>query len=416
MREKEYDVVIIGGGPAGMMAAGRAAERGARVVLLEKNASLGTKLLLTGGGRCNVTNAEFDRNIFAAKFKGAAKFLFSLFSRFGVEETLAFFHTRGMPTKVEAEKRVFPVSDQAQSVLDVLVEYMRVGNVHVMLGAEVAGFEMAEGMIAGVRRENGEVLRARAYVLATGGMSRPETGSTGDGFRFLKAIGHTVAESRVALVPIRVGESWIRSISGASLEEVRMTVFLSGEKKESREGALLFTHFGLSGPLALNMSRCVGECLRRGKVTLSLDLFPRSTFDEIDARIRELFERQKNKQVKNSLDGFLPPLLIPVVLSLANISFEMPVRNVSRTSRLVLVRTVKDLHLTAIGLLGKDKAIATSGGVIPEEVDFKTMRSRLFPNLYLAGDVLDIDRPSGGYSLQLCWSTGWVAGNAAAEK
>jgi predicted flavoprotein YhiN len=164
------------------------------------------------------------------------------------------------------------------------------------------------------------------------------------------------------------------------------------------------------------MSRCVGECLRRGKVTLSLDLFPRSTFDEIDTRIRELFERQKNKQVKNSLDGFLPPLLIPVVLSLANIPFEMPVRNVSRTSRLVLARTVKDLHLTAIGLLGKDKAIATSGGVIPEEVDFKTMRSRLFPNLYLAGDVLDIDRSSGGYSLQLCWSTGWVAGNAVAEK
>lgn len=412
----DYDVVVIGGGPAGMMAAGRASECGARVAIVEKNASFGVKLLLTGGGRCNLTNAEFDRNIFVAKYKQAGKFLFSPFSKFGVEETLEFFHARGMPTKVEEEKRVFPVSDKAQSVLDVLVEYMRAGNVRILFGLEVIGFEMDHGSIGGVRFKNGDIVRAREFVLATGGMSRPETGSTGDGFRWLKEIGHTIIESRVALVPIRIGELWIHSLSGVSFEKVKMTIFLNGEKKETQEGKLLFTHFGLSGPLALNMSRSIGECLRCGATILSIDFFPRRTSDEIDKHIRDIFENQKNKQVKNSLDGFLAPLLISIVLRRVKINPDMPVRGVSRESRLALVRIVKDFRLIVSGLLGEDKAIATSGGVALEEVDFKTMRSRLFPNVYLVGDLLDIDRPSGGYSLQLCWSTGFVAGTSVAGK
>lgn len=409
-----YDVAVIGGGPAGMMAAGRAAECGARVVLLEKNASLGKKLLITGGGRCNVTNAEFDTNVFLAKFKEAAKFLFSPFSQLDVQGTLEFFHSHGMPTKVEAENRVFPVSDSAQSVWDVLVGYMRAGGVRVMPDAEVMGFETREGKISGVQLRGGRVLRAKSYVLATGGKSHPETGSTGDGFRFLYELGHTIFEPHSALVPVRIRESWASNLSGVSFPEAKLTVFQRGEKVESQKGKLLFTHFGLSGPLALNTSRTIGEYLRLGMVTLSVDIFPHKDFGEIDREIQTAFASRKNRQIRNALDGVVVPRLVPVVLALSDIDPHMPVHSVSREARQTLVRTLKDMRMTVRGLLGDDKSIVTSGGVALEEIDFKTMCSRRFPNLFLVGDLLDIDRPSGGYSLQLCWTTGFVAGSAAA--
>lgn len=398
-----------------MMAAGRAAERGAKVALLEKNASLGQKLLITGGGRSNVTNAEFDEHIFLAKFGVAGKFLYSPLSQFGVQSALDFFHGHGMPTKVEAEKRVFPVSDSAQSVWDALVGYMREGNVTILTGMEVASLETAEGAISGVRMKNGSLLSARSYILATGGQSRPETGSTGDGFRFLAKIGHTVVEPRPSLVPLRVRESWVAELSGVSFPEAKLTYFQKDQKIESRKGKVLFTHVGLSGPLVLNMSRNISEFLQYGHVPVALDLIPDKNIGEIDHDIQVLFESQKNKQVKNSLDGFLKPALIPVLLELADINPETPVHSISREERMTLARLTKNLRLTVTGLLGTDKAIVTSGGVALEEVDFKYMRSRKFANLYLVGDVLNIDRPSGGYSLQLCWTTGYVAGTSASE-
>ncbi|MFZ2300202.1 MAG: aminoacetone oxidase family FAD-binding enzyme [Candidatus Moraniibacteriota bacterium] len=419
-----YDVAVIGGGPAGMMAAGRAAQCGARVVLLEKNLSLGAKLLITGGGRSNVTNAEFDRNVFLGKFRNASKFLFSPLATFGVQDTLDFFHSHGMPTKIEAEKRVFPVSDSAQSVWDALVRYMRQGSVTVLAGMEVTGIDAADGQISGIRLKNGDTVNASAYILATGGKSRPETGSTGDGFRWLHSIGHTTIEPRPSLVPLRVRELWAHSLSGVSFPEAKLTVFQNdkeqGNKKvqafPSRRGKILFTHFGLSGPLVLNMSRDISEFLQYGEVTVSLDLISHMNIGEIDKQIQSLFAPNKNKQIKNSLEGFVAPLLVPVLLRLASIDPEKPVHSVSRAERIALVRLLKDLRMTVIGLLGEDKAIVTSGGVALEEVDFKHMRSRLYPNLYLVGDVLNIDRPSGGYSLQLCWTTGYVAGTAAAKK
>ncbi|MFZ3031630.1 MAG: aminoacetone oxidase family FAD-binding enzyme [Candidatus Moraniibacteriota bacterium] len=408
-----YDVIVIGGGPAGMMAAGRAAECGARVALLEKNTSLGVKLLITGGGRSNVTNAQFDEHIFLHKFGVAGKFLYSPLSQFGVQSALDFFHAHGMPTKIEAEKRVFPVSDSAQSVWDALVGYMRQGNVAILTGMEVSGLEMNDGVVTGVRMKNGSVLRARSYVLATGGQSRPETGSTGDGFRFLKHVGHTVVESRPSLVPLRVREPWVAKLSGVSFPEAKLTYFQKDRKIESRKGKILFTHVGLSGPLVLNMSRNISEFLEYGHVPVSLDLIPDKNIGEIDHDIQVLFENQKNKQVKNSLDGLLQPVMIPVLLELADINPETPVHSISRDERMKLARLVKDFRLTVTGLLGADKAIVTSGGVPLEEVDCKYMRSRKFHNLYLVGDVLNIDRPSGGYSLQLCWTTGYVAGTSA---
>ncbi len=411
----DYDVIVIGGGPAGMMAAGRAAEQGAKVALLEKNTSLGVKLLITGGGRSNVTNAEFDEHIFLAKFGAAGKFLYSPLSQFGVQSALDFFHAHGMPTKVEAEKRVFPVSDSAQSVWDALVKYMRAGNVTVLTGMEVVGLETNDGVITGVKLKNGSLMQAESYTLATGGQSRPETGSTGDGFRYLKHIGHTIVEPRPSLVPLRVRESFVTALSGVSFPDAKLTYFQKEKKIESRKGKVLFTHVGLSGPLVLNMSRNVSEFLQYGEVKVSLDLMSEKNIGEIDHDIQVLFESQKNKQIKNSLDGFLPSVMIPVFLELVDINSETPVHSISREERLKLARLAKDFRLTVTGLLGTDKAIVTSGGVALEEVDFKYMRSRKYTNLYLVGDVLNIDRPSGGYSLQLCWTTGYVAGTAAGK-
>lgn len=411
----DYDVIVIGGGPAGMMAAGRAAESGARVALLEKNATLGTKLLITGGGRSNVTNAEFDQHAFLAKFGVAGKFLFSPLSQFGVQDTLDFFHEHGMPTKIEAEKRVFPVSDSAQSVWDALVGYMRAGNVAILTGMEVIGIETADGMVSGVRMENNTVLKARSYIFATGGLSHPETGSTGEGFRFLEKIGHTVVAPRPALVPLRVREAWVSELAGVSFVDVKFSYYQKDKKIESGRGKILFTHIGLSGPLVLNMSRGISEFLQYGAVSVAFDFLPNKNVGEIDREIQTLFEVQKNKQVKNSLDGFLVPALMPVFLKLTDINPEKPVHSVTRDERMALARLAKDFRMTVTGLLGTDKAIVTSGGVPLEEVDCKYMRSRKFTNLYLVGDVLNIDRPSGGYSLQLCWTTGFVAGSALSK-
>lgn len=410
-----YDVVVIGGGPAGMMAAGRAAECGARVLLLEKNPSLGQKLLITGGGRCNLTNAEPDRMKFFAKFKGSKKFLFSPFSAFGVEETLQFFHDRHMPTKIEAYHRVFPASDQAQSVWDVLVRYMEEGEVEVRCGVSVKGFETEAGEICGVRLGNGQIIRARSYVLATGGKSHPETGSTGDGFRWLMKIGHTVIEPEPSLVPLKTREQWSHELSGVSLDDAKLSVFQNGQKRFARKGRVLFAHFGLSGPLVLNMSKDVRELLKYGETSIVLDPLPSMDYGALDERLLEIFSAQLNKKFKNGLSGLLLPAFAAAVIRLSGIDPEKPINAVSRDERIGLGRLIKNLPLTVSGLLGADKAIVTSGGVALEEVDFKRMRSRLYPNLHLVGDILNIDRPSGGYSLQLCFTTGFVAGSSAVK-
>ena len=412
----EYDVAVIGGGPAGMMAAGRAAWCGARVVLLEKNDSLGEKLLLTGGGRCNMTNAEFDRNIFLGKFGSAAKFLFSPLSKFGVQDTLDFFHALGVSTKVEAEKRVFPTSDRSQSVFDALGRYMKQGDVKVFSGAEVSGLDISGGVVSGVRLRNGDAVSARSYILATGGKSHPETGSTGDGFRWLSKIGHTIIDPRPSLVPLRTRERWVRELSGVSFPDAKLSIFQNDRKLASRKGKLLFTHFGLSGPLALNMSRTIDELLKLGPVSVSVDLFPSQDISGLDKELLSFFDTRKNRQIRNGLDGFIATSFVPALLGIAGISPECQINAVTREERIKLVRAMKDITLTVEGLLGADKAIVTSGGVKLSEVDFRHMRSRLFPNLYLVGDILDIDRPSGGYSLQLCWTTGFVAGTSAAGK
>lgn len=406
-----WDVVVIGGGPAGMMAGGRAATLGAKVILIEKNESLGKKLLITGGGRCNVTNAELDTRKFLKKFKGSDKFLFSAFSQFSVKETLDFFNERKMETKVEALGRVFPTSDSSQSVWDVLLEYLKTGKVTVLSNSPVVSVEKDNDKIVSVTLKSGKQIKGKSFILATGGKSRPETGSTGDGFEWLKELGHKVVDSNTSLVPIKIKDKTFKKLQGVSLSDVKITILQNSVKQNQKRGKILFTHFGLSGPTILNMSSDIGELLKYGEVNLSLDLLPDLDYGQLNLRLQDILKEKSNKKLKNSLDTLMPSALAPIIIELSEIDGETPSHSITRENRLKLVNLLKDIQIKVEGLLGVEKAIVTSGGVSLEEVDFKTMSSKLYPNLYLVGDILNIDRPSGGYSLQLCWTTGYVAGS-----
>lgn len=409
-----WDIAVVGGGPAGMMAAGRAALSGARVILLEKNAKLGRKLLITGGGRCNVTNAEFDNRKLLDRFKESGKFLFSPFSEFAVKDTLEFFHSRGMPTKEEAEQRVFPLSNTAQAVHQVLVDFLRETGVTVVLNAPVKKIVAGSGRIEALEIKGGRTIEARAFILATGGMSHPETGSTGDGFAWLRELGHTIIDEGGALVPIRTLDTWVKRAAGVALKDAKITLFQNDVKQSQGRGKVLFTHVGLSGPGILNMSRDIGELLKYGAVEVELDLLPDMGYEKVNDALQSLFKEHHTKKVRNALATLISPALAPVVLSVARIDTDVPCNSVKRDERLKLLKTLKHLRMEVRDLLGMDKAVITAGGVELTEVDFKSMRSLKYENLYLVGDILNIRRPSGGYSLQLCWTSGHVAGEAAA--
>lgn len=408
----EWDVIVIGGGPAGMMAAGTAGLAGKRVLLIEKNESLGVKLLITGGGRCNVTNAEFDTKVLLSKFKEADKFLASPFSQWSSKETVEFFNNLGMETKVEAGNRVFPVSDSARSVWNALMTYMQNGNVTVRSNTPVNGFEIENGTIVGVRSK-GKILRATSFVLATGGLSRPETGSTGDGFEWLTKIGHTVRTAHAALVPLRTKETWVKTISGVALDKAKITTFQNDVKQESSVGKVLFTHTGLSGPGILNMSNSIGELLKYGTVHVEIDFLPTLDYGQLNERLQQLFKKHHTKKIKNALSDLVPPAAVSLMLWLATIDEDKACNSITRDERNTLVKALKHVRMEILELLGLDKAVVTAGGVALEEVEWKTMQSRLYSNLFLVGDILDINRPSGGYSLQVCWTTGYVAGKNA---
>ncbi len=394
-----------------MMAAGTAAAKKAKVLLIEKNPGLGKKLLITGGGRCNVTNAETDTKKLLAKFGKTGKFLFSAFAQWGVINTLEFFHEHGMQTKIENELRVFPVSNKAQSVWDVLNRYIRDRKVTILTGSPVESFITTNNKtITSVRLVNGDIIQGKSFILATGGKSHPETGSTGDGFKWLKLLGHTVIDTTSALVPLKLSDPWVKDLQGVSIPLVRFDVLQNNKRRAVHKGKLLFTHFGISGPTILNMSSQVRELLEYGTVTLVVDLLPTLDHKRTDIAIQNIFKTQSNKIFKNITTEFLPISLIRVIGDLAGIDIKTPCHSISREARLRLVQFLKGLPLHVSGVLGSEKSIVTSGGIALEEVDFKTMRSRKISNLYLTGDILNIARPSGGYSLQLCWTTGVVAG------
>lgn len=405
-----------------MMATGRAAEMGHSVLLLEKNQILGKKLLLTGGGRCNFTNNKQNIRDLALSYKESDQFLMSAFSQFDAVKTIEFFNERGMKTKEEAEGRVFPVSDKAQTVLDVLVKYMKNGGVEIKKGVAVVDITFnKENSIFAIQLstygrsvnvgKNRETFLAKSCVIATGGVSHPETGSMGEGFNWLKKLGHKIIKTDASLVPIAVKDKWIKELSGLTLNDIKLTAYLDGKKQFIQKGKILFTHFGISGPTVLNMSKDVGELLHSGEVVIKLDLFPKLDLGTLKQNLQKILVAESNKKLKNTLNALIPLTLVPVMLKLAGIDGETANHSVSHEDRTKLVKYMKEIPMRIEGLLGADKAIVSSGGVPLEEVNFKTMQSRIVPQLFIVGDALNINRPSGGYSLQLCWTTGFVAGN-----
>lgn len=417
MKKIYCDVAVIGGGPAGMMAAGRAAEIGARVVLVEKNSELGKKLSQTGGGRCNLTNAEFDARKFIGRLGKNGKFFFSPLAAFGVQKTIDFFNAKGVATKIEDRKRVFPVSNNANDVVHALKRYIKEGGVTVMTDATATGFNKKDSHIRQLILKGAEI-EAGAYIMATGGRSRPETGSSGEGLQWMEALGHRVLHPEPALVPLKISDAWVKKIQGLSMDNVRVTVLICGKKDVEATGTILFTHFGISGPTILDLSRRVGELLKThaGDVFITLDIKQNLTVEQLDERIKNDFKKYYNKMLRNSLDDLLPRKLIPVVITMARLDPSRLVNEIKREERRQLATIVKAMTMTPIGLLGFDKAIASSGGVDLKEIDSKTMRSKVIENLYLVGDILDTDAPTGGFNLQLCWSAGYVAGGCAAHQ
>jgi predicted Rossmann fold flavoprotein len=416
MQEKNnnYDVAVIGGGPAGMMAAGRAAELGKKVTLIEKNKNLGEKLLLTGNGRCNITQAEFDLRKLVEKFGKNGSFLYGPFSFFSVRNTIDFFEKAGLKIKVERGKRVFPESDNAEDVSDVLKNYLKKNDVTVLTGNTVRGFEKDRNRITKILLGTGKIA-AKNYIICTGGLAFPGTGSTGDGFLWVKSFGHKVTELSPALVPIKIKENYGNELQGLSLKNVEITAVQNGKKKFSEFGECLFAHFGLSGPIVLDMSKRVGELLKTGVVELSLDLKPALNSQVLDKRLQRDFAKYSNKMFKNSLDDLLPQKMIPFIIKMSGIDSERKTNSITREERRKLTALLKNVRMTVDGLLGFKEAIVTSGGISLREIESKTMKSKLMDNLFFAGEVLDVDGPTGGYNLQVCWSTGYLAGQSAAE-
>ncbi|MFI5260442.1 MAG: NAD(P)/FAD-dependent oxidoreductase [Candidatus Paceibacteria bacterium] len=410
-----YDVLVIGGGASGMMAGGRAAELGKRVLLLEKNAKLGEKLSISGGGRCNITNAEEDERLFLSHYGDADKFLHTTFSQFSVRDTFSFFESKDLPLKVEAHQRAFPASERASDVVEALSRYLKAGGVEVQTGVTVEQIIAKDGRIERVQTSAGD-FSASSYILATGGLSHPETGSTGDGFAWLTKLGHTVAKPTPTIVPLKTKEQWVKDLAGTSLPLMKITYFVDGVKKFSKSGPLLFTHFGISGPTVLNSAGKVATLLQEGTVTAEIDVFPGVDLGALDRQVTEIFDANKNKALKNALKDIVPPGTAEVLLSLLpSIDPETKVHSVTKEDRKALVASLKRVPLTIVELMGFDRAVVADGGLPLTEIDTKTMRSRRLDNLFVTGDLLHIKRPSGGYSLQLCWTTGYVAGSASAR-
>ncbi len=413
-----YDVIIIGGGASGLMAAGRAGERGKtrlpagrQVLLLEKNAVLGAKLKITGGGRCNITNAEEDEQVLLAHYGDAKPFLHSPFSQFGVADTFNFFESRGLPLVVQARKRAFPKTEKALDVFKILEKYILMGGVEVRTKASVEKINVSDGKVISVIVD-GKELTAESYILATGGKSHPETGSTGDGFSWLSDIGHTVKEPTPTIVPLAAEDEWVKKLAGVTLHDVRIIFFLDGKRKIVLKGDILCTHFGLSGPLILNSAGDVADLLHAGEVTAQIDASPQDDIGALDKKITTVFDNNKNKALKSVWNEIAPVGTGNALLPLLNgIEPDIKVHSITKVERRQIVDLLKALPVTITGLMGYDRAVVADGGLALDEVDTRTMRSKKYSNLYVTGDLLHISRPSGGYSLQLCWTTGYVAGS-----
>jgi flavoprotein, HI0933 family len=405
-----YDIAIIGAGPAGLMAGIRATELGAKVILIEKNKRPGLKLLTTGGGRCNITNAIFNPKEMAEKYGQNGKFLISALNKFGAKEIIDFFNSRGIFTKIEKINQVFPESNRSTEILNTLIDEFKRNGGKLVTEAIVRNIVMENDTIIKVVLNSNEEIEAKKYIIATGGRSYPDTGSTGDAYIWLKKLGHTIITPQPALSPIIVKENLVKKLEGLSLNDVTLNLYDGDKKIKSLTGDIVFTSTGVSGPAAMDLTRYIKGT---EKLSLKIDFLPDYTSEILDEHLRDIFTLHGTKLFRNSLDGLVPPKLQYLLCDILSISPDKKASVINREERKSLINFLKNFNLKIQSIGGYDKAIVTQGGVALNEINPKNMQSKIIPNLFIAGELLDLDGPSGGYNLQICWTTGYVAGEGA---
>lgn len=412
------NIIVVGAGAAGTMAAITAARNGQNVILLEKNEKIGKKIFITGKGRCNVTNACDVEDLFSNVLEHS-KFLYSAFYGFDNQAVMSFFEEAGCKLKIERGQRVFPESDHSSDIIRALAKELDNFGVKTMLNTQVVEVLTEKSEVGvkavGVRLKNGQRLEADSVIVATGGISYVLTGSTGDGYEFAKKCGHTIAETSPALVPFSVKEEWCRQLQGLSLRNVTATVEVEGKKIYSDFGEMLFTHYGVSGPLILSASSYYVHKSKGKNAKLYIDLKPALTKEQLDKRILREFDDNKNKQFKNAIASLFPTKLQPIMPQLANIDSGKQVNEITKEERERFVNVIKRMELTITGIRDYNEAIITKGGISLKEINPSTMESKIVRGLYFAGEVLDLDALTGGFNLQIAWSTGHLAGESVSE-
>ena len=411
---KHYDIIVVGGGPAGIFAAGFAARHGKQVLLLERNKRCGAKVLITGKGRCNVTNSDGDPRRFCERFGRQGKSLLTALYAFGVEDTIEFFEDRGLELQCERGGRVFPAQGNAADVQNLLDAFLTQSGVTLKNNCQVKNLVCSEERIQSVMTSHGELTSER-FIVATGGLSYPETGCRGDGYAWARQTGHEIIPPEPALVPVHLFEDWTADLSRFNLKNVRISLLQDNKKLDERFGEAFFTRHGIGGPIVLDMSAAIRDALKKGPASLCLDLKPAVEEELFDKRLQRELTAQSNRDFSNALGGLLPKDMIPLFIRLSGISPEKKCHSVSRNERKILLNLFKNLELRVRAVSGFDKAIVTSGGVSLKDIDMRTMRSKKLDNLSFAGEMIDLDGPTGGYNLQLCWSTGYLAGVSAAS-
>jgi predicted Rossmann fold flavoprotein len=403
----KFDIVVIGGGPAGMFAAIKASENQLKVALVEKNNFLGKKLLITGGNRCNLTQAEFNNKNFVKKLGKKQDFLLSGLSLFNSKSVIDFFEKNNLKTKTERGNRVFPLSDKSSDVVKVLIKKLNENNVDLILGKEINKINLDKTKIKSIET-NQEKIIAKSFIIATGGKAYPSTGSTGSGYQWAKKIGHKIIDPKPALTPIKVKEDWIKELQGLSLKNVEVSIIQNNKKQESRFGEMLFTCFGVTGPIILDLSKKINQLLQKGQVFLKIDLKPALDLIILDKRLQRDFKG--NQTFRNYLPSLVPRKLKKIIIKTTNINPDKKIGQINKQERKRIINFLKNFNLTVKEPAGFNYAIITTGGIDLAEIEGKTMQSKIIENLFFAGEIIDLDGPTGGYNLQICWTTGYLAG------
>lgn len=410
----KYDIAVIGGGASGMMAGARAAELGASVVLIEKNSELGKKLLITGGGRCNLTNINITNRELNNLYKKGGKFLYTAFNNFDIHDTINFFKNRGIKIKEENNGRIFPVSNKALDVKITLIELLKKNKVEVLKDTTVINLKMKNEKIKLVKTTKGDI-KADKIILCTGGKSYQITGSSGDGFTWSKKFGHKINKLKPSLVPVITKELWVKELQGVSFKDVEVNIYIKGKKRVGERGEIIFTHEGISGPLIYDLSKILRD-LNLKQIKLKIDFIPENNFKKLDYILRNKLIKNGKKNYRNVVGEIISDKLVLVILGLLKIDKNRKACEIKKEERKNTIRNLKEMEINIKNLANFDKAVVTAGGIDLKEINPKTLKSKIIKNIYFAGEILDIDGPSGGYNLQVAWSTGYLAGQSAAKQ